>query len=120
MGLLYSCQNTSRSAEKTADTAYLPPRASPLPEKEMKHYKTVLSSFFDSMLLGRGFSGGILVAKNGTVLYENYAGFEDVGKQHPISDTSSLHIASTSKTFMGRSSRIAHRSSRGNSTTSNQ
>jgi CubicO group peptidase (beta-lactamase class C family) len=101
LGLLYSCNNAAPSAEKTADTAYKAPVPVPLPDKELKHYKAVLSSFFDSMLLGRGFSGGILVAKNGVILYENYAGFADVGRKQPLTDTSSLHIASTSKTFMG-------------------
>ncbi|HEX2846747.1 MAG TPA: serine hydrolase domain-containing protein [Chitinophagaceae bacterium] len=101
LGLFYSCKNASPSTEKTADTAYHAPAPTPLPDKELKHYKTLLSSFFDSMLLQRGFSGGILVAKNGVVLYENYAGFADVGRKQPITDTSSIHIASTSKTFMG-------------------
>lgn len=98
--LLNSCNNSTPTAEKTADTAYKAPVPGALPEKEMKHYKSVLTSFFDSMLLGRGFSGGILVAKNGTVIYESYAGFADVGHKIPITDTSSIHIASTSKTFM--------------------
>lgn len=98
--LLNSCNNSTPTAEKTADTAYKAPVPGALPEKEMRHYKSVLTSFFDSMLLGRGFSGGILVAKNGTVIYESYAGFADVGHKIPITDTSSIHIASTSKTFM--------------------
>ncbi|MGN6291991.1 MAG: serine hydrolase domain-containing protein [Chitinophagaceae bacterium] len=101
LGLFYSCKNAGPTAEKTADTAYHAPTPTPLPDKELKHYKTLLSSFFDSMLLQRGFSGGILVAKNGVILYENYAGFADVGRKQPITDTSSIHIASTSKTFMG-------------------
>lgn len=101
LGLFYSCKNASSSTEKRADTAYQAPAPAPLPDKEVKHYKGLLSSFFDSMLLQRGFSGGILVAKNGVVLYENYAGFADVGRKQPITDTSSIHIASTSKTFMG-------------------
>jgi CubicO group peptidase (beta-lactamase class C family) len=101
LGLFYSCKNASSSTEKTADTAYQAPAPAPLRDKEVKHYKALLSSFFDSMLLQRGFSGGILVARNGVVLYENYAGFADVGRKQPITDTSSIHIASTSKTFMG-------------------
>lgn len=101
LGLLYSCNNATPSAEKTADSTYHPPATTPLPDKELKHYKALLSSFFDSMLLQRGFSGGILVAKNGNVVYENYAGFADVGRKQPLTDTSSIHIASTSKTFMG-------------------
>lgn len=101
LGLLYSCNNATPSTEKIADSTYHAPAPTPLPEKELKHYKALLSSFFDSMLLQRGFSGGILVAKNGTIVYENYAGFADVGRKQPLTDTSAIHIASTSKTFMG-------------------
>ncbi|MCG2616575.1 serine hydrolase [Terrimonas sp. NA20] len=101
LALLNSCNNTAPAAENTADTAYKAPAPGAVPEKEMRHYKAVLSSYFDSMLLGRGFSGGILVAKNGTILYESYAGFADIARKTPITDTSSIHIASTSKTFMG-------------------
>jgi len=98
--LLNSCKNSTPTAEKTADTAYKATLPGTLSEKEIKHYNAVLTSFFDSMLLGRGFSGGILVAKDGAIIYENYAGFADVGHKNPITDTSSIHIASTSKTFM--------------------
>lgn len=63
-----------------------------------------MTAFFESNLLRNPgiFSGGILVAKGGNILFENYSGFEDYPrKQQPISDTSSIHIASTSKTFTG-------------------
>lgn len=102
LAVLNSCNNAGKTTEKTIeDSAYISPVAGALTEKEMKHYRSLLSSFFDSMLIGRGFSGGILVAKNGTVLYERYAGFTDVGRKNPVSDTTTIHIASTSKTFMG-------------------
>ena len=42
------------------------------------------------------------MAKGGNIIYENYHGYEDLPeKSHPLTDSSSLHIASTSKTFTG-------------------
>ncbi|MEI9912477.1 MAG: serine hydrolase domain-containing protein [Bacteroidota bacterium] len=57
--------------------------------------------FFDSTLLRRGFSGGILIAKDGDIIYEKYAGFGDTRKKETMDDSTSLHIASSGKTFTG-------------------
>lgn len=63
-----------------------------------------LTTFFESNLLKNPgiFSGGILVAKGGNIVFERYNGFQDFPrKEQPITDTNSIHIASTSKTFTG-------------------
>lgn len=61
----------------------------------------VASYFQESLLRYEGlFSGGILVAKGGQVLFEHYAGYTDYPKKkQPLQEDSPLHIASTSKTF---------------------
>jgi CubicO group peptidase (beta-lactamase class C family) len=65
-----------------------------------QQYQLALTRFFDSLLLRTGhFSGGILVAKHGQILYEAYAGFEDQDRTTPIDSSSIFHVASTSKTF---------------------
>lgn len=67
---------------------------------EVRQYHDALSLFFDSLLLKSGrFSGGILVAKNGQILYENYTGFSDEAQQQVITSDTRFHVASTSKTF---------------------
>ncbi|MES2648385.1 MAG: serine hydrolase domain-containing protein [Bacteroidota bacterium] len=66
---------------------------------ELSGYKAQFSVFFDSILLRPGFSGGILVAKNGQVLYEHYQGFSDAYKSDSINAFTPFHVASTSKTF---------------------
>lgn len=48
-----------------------------------------------------GFNGGILVAKDGNILYEKYIGKTDIRKSDSITASTSFHIASTSKTFTG-------------------
>ncbi|MGX5816547.1 serine hydrolase domain-containing protein [Chitinophaga lutea] len=47
------------------------------------------------------FSGGIILARKGVVIYESYAGFENRNSKVPITDSSSIQLASVSKTFTG-------------------
>jgi CubicO group peptidase (beta-lactamase class C family) len=53
----------------------------------------------DTALIDKGFNGGILIAKNGAVIYEKYVGRIDLRKTDSLTDSTALHIASTSKTF---------------------
>jgi CubicO group peptidase (beta-lactamase class C family) len=100
--LIYSCNNASPATVEIEDSLqYYPPTPGKLNKQEFRRYHRLLTSFFDSMLIRRGFNGGILIAKDGETLYEKYAGFTDAGKKDLLTDTSSLHIASTSKTFTG-------------------
>jgi CubicO group peptidase (beta-lactamase class C family) len=66
---------------------------------EVLKYRDALAEFFDSLLNTRGFSGGILVAKNGVVLYEHYQGDAYGTNAAPIDSRTPFHVASTSKTF---------------------
>lgn len=71
-------------------------------DDELKSYQTRLNELFDKHLVNRNFNGGILVAKGGNILYEKYVGFTDPrAKTIPITDSSSFHLASTSKPFTG-------------------
>jgi CubicO group peptidase (beta-lactamase class C family) len=71
-----------------------------LDSTEKRIYAQALAHFFDSLLIQTNkFSGGILVAKNGQVLYEHYSGFSDAENRQPIDAQTPFHVASTSKTF---------------------
>jgi CubicO group peptidase (beta-lactamase class C family) len=79
--------------------------AMPIPQlgdQELRHYANVSAHFFDS-LLGRGFNGSILVAKNNEIVYEHYNGFKKLGRTKDLKDTvdshTPFHLASVSKTF---------------------
>ncbi len=98
--LFISC-NVSSADKKPAEDSlqYYPPTPATLGQEEFRHYYRLLSSFFDSTLLQQGFNGGILIAKNGVILYEKYNGRIDLRKKDLLTDSTSLHIASTSKTF---------------------
>lgn len=80
---------------------YYPPTPGKLDKAQFRQYYNTLSHYFDSTLLRHGFNGGILIAKEGTVIYEKYAGFADLRKKDPMTDSTALHIASSGKTFTG-------------------
>ena len=81
--------------------AYYSSPAIILSKEKIHHYNNACSSFFDSLLLKRGaFNGSILVAKDGNIVYEKYAGFANPGnKKDALSINSAFHLASVSKTF---------------------
>ena len=96
----YACGSSSGDKKIVEDSlTYYPPTPTQLDKQEFRNYYRQLSSFFDSTLLKQGFNGGILVAKNGSVIYEKYVGSIDLRKKDTLTDTTALHIASTSKTF---------------------
>ncbi|MBL0129763.1 MAG: beta-lactamase family protein [Chitinophagaceae bacterium] len=98
--LFPGCNNASRNKYRAEDSlAYYPPTPQKMQLEEFRNYYRLLSSFFDTTLLNKGFNGGILIAKNGEVIYEKYAGKIDIRKKDSLSNTTPLHIASTSKTF---------------------
>jgi CubicO group peptidase (beta-lactamase class C family) len=71
----------------------------PLSEEEFHHYSVYAAHFFDS-LLARNFNGEVLVAKNGEVVYEKYAGLKSMNnKSNPVDEHTAFHLASVSKTF---------------------
>lgn len=80
---------------------YYPVTPQKMDQREFREYYRRLSEFFDTSLLQSGFNGGVLVAKDGNILYEKYSGKVDIRKSDSITSTTSFHIASTSKTFTG-------------------
>ena len=52
---------------------------------------------YEKLLGNRGFSGQILVAKNGEILFEDYKGFANLKTGKKIDATTPIHLASVSK-----------------------
>ena len=100
---VFICACNSKPKKIIADAPPPPANAAiaSLSLENVNKYYPAVSKFFDSLLLSKGFNGGILVAKNGTILYEKYTGWQDLRKKDSLTSKSSLHIASTSKTFTG-------------------
>jgi Beta-lactamase class C and other penicillin binding proteins len=71
----------------------------PLSAKEVQHYHDEVENILDHTLLRSRFNGGILIAKNGTIVYEKYVGYENLRTKEPLTANTPLQIASTSKTL---------------------
>jgi CubicO group peptidase (beta-lactamase class C family) len=78
---------------------YYPPTPAHLSKEEYRRYYRILNDFFDSALLKTGFNGGVLVAKDGAIVFEKYQGKKDLRGSDTMSANTPLHLASTSKTF---------------------
>ena len=87
------------SKESSVIKPYSLPAPAPLNEKEKKEYAIKCNYWYDSILKNTGFNGGILVAKNGNIIFEKYQGNAHLGLNEPVNNTTSFHIASVSKTF---------------------
>jgi CubicO group peptidase (beta-lactamase class C family) len=99
---ILSCKGLRHKTDQ--HKVYQLPAPLPLSETDQHNEQQKLATFFNSTLLRIPgiFSGSILVAKGGNIVFESYRGFEDFpAKKRPITDSSSIHIASTSKTFTG-------------------
>jgi CubicO group peptidase (beta-lactamase class C family) len=87
---------------KTQDTTLLAvtiPHPKTLNPGEFKVYSNAARHFFDS-LFSHGFNGGLLVAHNGTIVYERYSGFKDPRRhKDSVNAHTAFHLASVSKTF---------------------
>lgn len=96
-----SCQSgTSRQRLPEIDsTVYHPPVPGVMPEAKLKYYSDQIGEFYQKTLLRFGFNGGILVAKNGQIIFEKYHGYFDLKKKDSLTPHSAFHLASVSKTF---------------------
>lgn len=66
-----------------------------------KRIRQEMQSLMRERLSPSSFSGAVLVARKGVILYEHYQGMENYATKSPITDSSSFQLASVSKTFTG-------------------
>lgn len=101
LGIVWAGCNVSGQDKNPGNSgavlAYVDPRSTANYEK----YHDLVADFMKTNLLHRGFNGAILVAKDSTVVYENYHGRIDLRKKDSIHEHTAFHIASTSKTMTG-------------------
>ena len=74
---------------------------STLCKADFDRYYKVSESFYDLYLKPSGFNGAMLVAKNGQIVFEKYAGFKHLEERDSIDMNTTFHLASVSKTFTG-------------------
>lgn len=67
-------------------------------EPEFRMMIKRLDSFYATQA-ARGFNGSVLVGYKGKILYERYYGYADKSTRAPLTPSSAVQLASTSKTF---------------------
>ena len=99
---LCSCNGQTKAPEYVSPnlSAAIATPAAALTAPELRHYKTQVTRFIDSVFTQRPFNGSILVAKNGEVIVEKYMGFRNPRtRKDSITPSTAFHLASVSKTF---------------------
>ena len=75
----------------------------PVPGKitntEADKIKNACQAWYDTVLSLKGFNGGMIVAKDGNIVFEKYSGTGHLPGSDIITDSTPMHIASISKTF---------------------
>ncbi len=101
--LFFCCNQSAKKPAVPEDSLqYYPPTPATLSKEDFRNWYRKLDTFFDTTILEYShFNGQILVAKEGAVLFEKYIGKSDLRKNDTMKANTSLHIASTSKTFTG-------------------
>lgn len=97
-----SCSSKSSKVKPVpVDTviSYAPVYTHKLPEAEVSRLHNEVQDWYEKKLLRTGFNGGILVAKDGEVVFEDYHGFYNLRKKDSLTKHSAFHLASVSKTF---------------------
>jgi CubicO group peptidase (beta-lactamase class C family) len=69
----------------------------PLSKIYKNEKKAEIEKFFHQNLDSLGFSGGFLVAKNGRIIFEKYAGFSSFKNQRKVNQKTAVHLASVGK-----------------------
>ena len=90
----------NKEEAKVGSVYMMQPYTSELPclnASENKKLKQSIETFYKENYISNDFSGSILVAKNGHIIYENYQGMSNFEQQQAITADTPLHIASLSK-----------------------
>ena len=95
--ILLSCDPGNDTTGK--DNVKTAIRSAGLSAEEKENYRKAIQPMYQSMLLNTGFSGGILLAKNGEIIFEDYQGLYNRSTRQAIDSNSTFHLASISKTF---------------------
>lgn len=72
-----------------------------LSNEEKERLIAEVKAKYETLLGNKGFSGQILIAKNGEVIFEDYKGFSNFSDKTAIVPETPIHLASISKTFTG-------------------
>lgn len=97
-----ACNSTGNKDKKNgADSLQIIdlPKSVAVSAAEAIRIKNACQVWYDTVLLQKGFNGGIIVAKDGNIVFEKYSGTGHLPGKDTITENSSMHIASITKTF---------------------
>src|SRR2546423_7849903 len=100
IGCNAALENPVQPSLTQAAPAVYRPLPSPSANTDSLRYYNAVKNFFERSLSNKNFNGSILVAKDNSVIFEQYVGYKDpLSQKDPLDSESAMHIASVSKTF---------------------
>ena len=99
MGSCNSADNKKIPAVKDSLQSMALSSPIPLSKEESQQLSLDCLTWYNTSLRSSGFNGGILVAKNGNIVFEAYNGNGHLNRHDVIDSLTPFHIASVSKTF---------------------
>lgn len=101
--LLFTACNQGGKAGKKNDSDSLQiihlPKLVSVSAAEAGRIQNACRAWYDTVLSVKGFNGGMIVAKDGNIIFEKYNGTAHLPGRDTITANTSMHIASISKTF---------------------
>jgi len=98
---MLGCSSNAKTQPVIRDTSVAVSVSEPTPvaAAETDRIYHASAHWFDSALGRMGFNGGMIVAKNGNIVFEKYHGTAHLPGKDSINENTPMQIASTSKTF---------------------
>ena len=93
-------KSSAFSKKPTVTSLIMEPNTEDFPEltaADLNYKKNKINHFFQKNLASKNTNISFLVAQNGKIIYEKYAGTANFAKKRPITSTTPIHIASVSK-----------------------
>ena len=99
--VFFSCNNSGAKADNkgTDSSMNALPAPGSLSTGEAVALAAGCKKWYDAQLSGHGFNGGIVVAKKGNIVFEDYKGTGHWGAKDTVTANTPFHIASVTKTF---------------------
>lgn len=100
LALFYFADSRLREEKTSPAISYIKEiNENPVLSAEDQVLKASSEKFYTQTLLRSRFNGGILVARNGKIIFEAYNGLDQVLKGDTITSNTAFHLASVSKTI---------------------
>lgn len=96
--MLFACNSSSQDKSKKDSLINLP-KSRELSPAEIEQLNKACNLWYDTVLYPKGFNGGMIVAKDGNIIFEKYNGTLHLPGNDTITASTPMQIASTSKTF---------------------